>query len=151
MEDYWKQIRDLVGSRPLILAGANVILIDENNKILLHLRSQMNMWGLPGGFCEIGESTEDTARREVLEEIGLHCDNLKLFNVYSGEKQHIIFPNGDEVYNVTATYICREFTGIIEVNPDEGMEARFFAINELPENIVAPIKIILNDFISYTS
>ena len=50
--------------------------------------------------------------------------------------------------NVTATYVCHEFTGIIEVNHDEGMDARFFAVNELPENIVAPIKIILNDFVS---
>lgn len=36
---YIQELRDLVGQRPLIMPGANVIVIDKNNRLLLQLRS----------------------------------------------------------------------------------------------------------------
>lgn len=149
MEEYWKVMRRLLGSRPLILAGANIIILDGNNQVLLHLRSDIHMWGLPGGFCELGESVEETAIREAKEELGITCTNLKLFNVYSGEEFHFTYPNGDEVYNVTVSFICRDYTGDINVNPEEGRDARFFSVEHLPPNIPRGIRRILDDLRTY--
>ena len=55
-------------------------------------------WGIPGGLMELGESTEDVAKREVLEETSLMIDELKLINVYSGPQNYIKAENGDEFY-----------------------------------------------------
>ncbi len=145
MVEYWKRMRDLAGHQPLILAGANVVLLDKDNRILLHHRSDMDLWGLPGGFCELAETVEDTARREVLEEIGIQCGELELLNVYSGAQFYFKYPNGDEVYNVTVSYLCRDYSGAITVNPQEGRDARFFALDELPINIARGIRLILED------
>lgn len=46
---YIKNLRKLVGTKPLIMVGACVILINDVNKILLQLRTDNNCWGLPGG------------------------------------------------------------------------------------------------------
>jgi ADP-ribose pyrophosphatase YjhB (NUDIX family) len=146
MIDYVRYIREVVGPSPVILCGANVIIV-QDGKILLHLRKDNDHWGLPGGITELGEKVENTAEREVYEEVGLKCCDLKLFNVYSGEELYYIYPNGDEVYNITVTFICNKFSGEIKVDQAEGKAAKFFPLNEIPENISPTVKIIIDDFI----
>jgi 8-oxo-dGTP pyrophosphatase MutT (NUDIX family) len=147
MSDYIGDLRRLIGTRPLIMCGANVIILDSIGRILLHHRVDNDTWGLPGGVMELGESLEETAIREANEEVGLVCKNLKIFNIYSGEKLYYKYPDGDEVYNVTATYICKDFSGEIVVDENEGKEAMFFNVNDIPERISPPVKVIIDDFI----
>lgn len=53
---------------------------------------------------ELGESMEDTARREVFEETGLCLGELKLIDIFSGSDNFVTAQNGDEFYCVTAAY-----------------------------------------------
>lgn len=39
-------------------------------------------WALPGGFVDMDEDLPQAAMRELLEETGLSCDNLKQFATY---------------------------------------------------------------------
>jgi 8-oxo-dGTP pyrophosphatase MutT (NUDIX family) len=150
MIDYIRYVRELVGPRPLILCGANVIII-KDGQILLHHRKDNDAWSLPGGMTELGEKVENTAVREAFEEVGLKCSNLTLFNVYSGEELYYMYPNGDEVYNVTVTFLCNNFSGEIKVDQSEGKDAKFFLLNEIPEKISPPVKLIIDDFIKKTN
>lgn len=148
MSDYIGELRKIIGTGPIIMCGANVILLNEKDEILLHHRIDIDCWGLPGGAMELGESLEETARREVFEEVGLTCEEMRLFNVYSGEEFYYKYPNGDEVYNVTVTYLCKDYWGEIEVDPSEGRDAKFFSLNEIPSNLSSPIEGIVKEFIS---
>ena len=148
MTDYIGDLRKLIGTRPIIMCGANVILLNDQGQILLHHRIDRDWWGLPGGAMELGESFEQTAKREVLEEVGLICRDLKLFNVYSGEKLYYKYPDGNEVYNVTATYICKDFSGERVVDPSEGRDARFFPLDKIPSNLSSSIEEIVEEFLS---
>lgn len=67
---YIMELRKIVGKRPLIMAGAAVLLINEKNELLLQLRQDNNCWGLAGGALELGETLEQTAMRELFEETG---------------------------------------------------------------------------------
>ncbi len=151
MADYMKDLRALIGTRPIIMCGANVIILNNQDQILLHHRLDKDWWGLPGGAMELGESLEQTAKREVLEEVGLTCGELKLFNVYSGEELYYKYPSGNEVYNVTATYICRTYSGVISVDKTEGRDARFFSLDSIPENLSSTIRASIEEFISQYS
>lgn len=74
----------MVGHRPLILPGVAVLVIDDQERVLLQRRNE-GLWGMPGGFMELGESAEETARREVKEETGINVGQLSLITVYSGK------------------------------------------------------------------
>lgn len=57
MRDYIKWIRNKVGHETIILNFSGAFIVDKNNKILLQKRSDKeDIWGLPGGAIEIGES-----------------------------------------------------------------------------------------------
>ena len=69
---YIEEIRALVGHQPIILVGAIVIVSNPQGEILLQQRKHpKGYWAIPGGLMELKETTEDTARRELLEEAGL--------------------------------------------------------------------------------
>ncbi|MEZ4666742.1 MAG: NUDIX domain-containing protein [Anaerolineae bacterium] len=51
--------------------GVACAVHDDAGHILLSLRGDLNIWNLPGGRLDLGESLEDAAIREVREETGL--------------------------------------------------------------------------------
>ncbi|MDN4494375.1 NUDIX hydrolase [Ureibacillus aquaedulcis] len=148
---YIRDLRKMVGSRPLIMAGACVILIDEEYRLLLQLREDNNCWGLAGGSMDLGESLEQAAHRELFEETGLIANSLTLFNIYSGEKFYYKYPHGDEVYNVVAAYICKDYQGLLRKEDGEVQGLKFFHVNELPSNISPPDFPIIKEYIEFAN
>ncbi len=134
---YIEELRALVGHRPLILVGSLVIIKNKSGEILLQQRNHPHgFWGLPGGLMELGESTEETARREVLEETGLTIGKCKMIDVISGANNYAKAANGDEFYMVTIVYETNEFFGELRMDSSESLDLRFFHINQLPKQMV---------------
>jgi 8-oxo-dGTP pyrophosphatase MutT (NUDIX family) len=146
--NYVKEVRQIVGHRPLILVGSVTVIINDNLEILLQKRKSTSygMWGLPGGLMELGESTEDTARREIYEETGLTAGKLYLIDVFSGSENYLKIPNGDECYFVTIAYYTRDVIGEIRVDENESLDLKFVSINDLPDKIVKSHKKIIDKF-----
>ena len=136
--NYVRELRTLVGHRPLIIPSAAVLILNDENCLLMQHRQDNQLWGLIGGSMEIGESLEETAKREVREETNLELDELNWFNLFSGKELIYTYPHGDVIANVVAVYISRKFRGILKVNKLEGDELRFFETDKLPEDISPP-------------
>ena len=82
---------------------------------------------------ELGESIEDTARRELYEETKLRAGNLNLINIYSGPENYIKAQNGDEFYVVTTAFFTKEIAGELEVDRTEALIFEYFDPNNLPK------------------
>ncbi|MEK4348339.1 NUDIX hydrolase [Paenibacillus sp. FSL P4-0184] len=145
MSNYIMELRKLVGSRPLIMAGACVLLCSEQ-QLLLQRRTDNGCWGLPGGSMELGETLEEVAKRELFEETGLQAKELELFDMFSGQELYYKYPNGDEVYNVVAAYLCTEFDGALKEDGVEVQEVRFFNYGELPSELSPPDVSVIKRF-----
>lgn len=143
---YIEDLRKVVGNQPLILVGIAVAVINEAGEFLLQKRSD-GLWGVPGGFIELGESTEEAGRREVLEETGIEVGKLNLIGVFSGKQHFVKLPNGDEFYPVTIAYVTTEIKGgILKADGIETTEAKFFKVSELPEELNPLIKNLINQY-----
>jgi ADP-ribose pyrophosphatase YjhB (NUDIX family) len=118
----------------LITVGCGVI-IEKNEKILLQHRTDEDNWCVPGGVMEIGETFEETAKREVLEETGLQVKEIQLFGIYSGETCFVTYPNGDKVYSVQIIFKALSYEGTLKQIGAESREHRFFAKDSLPKNL----------------
>jgi 8-oxo-dGTP diphosphatase len=71
--------------RPAVTSDIAVLRLDQIPEILLIQRKDppfRQMWALPGGFMEMEETLEETARRELLEETGISAGELIRFDSY---------------------------------------------------------------------
>jgi 8-oxo-dGTP pyrophosphatase MutT (NUDIX family) len=148
--DYILQLRQYIGHRPILLIGAGILILDEQNRLLMLKRTDNNCWGIPGGSMEPGEALEEAAKRETLEEAHLELGEMSLFGVYSGPDLYYKYPNGDEVYNVIIMYMSHDWDGEIKLN-DEHSEWNWFAAGEIPDNVSPPITPVIKKFQSLFS
>jgi ribosomal-protein-alanine N-acetyltransferase len=131
---YIQQIRAKIGHDPIIMTGS-AVFVYRVGKILLQRRADNGNWSKPGGAMELGESLEDTARRELFEESGLTANSLELLGMTSGAEETHVYPNGDKVFNVTAHYLCTDFTGEPCENDNETTQTVWFDVDNLPEPV----------------
>jgi 8-oxo-dGTP diphosphatase len=85
------------------LLTTDCVIFDGAARVLLIRRKNepfKGAYALPGGFIDIGETTEAACRREVLEEAGIVVDRLALIGVYSDPKRD---PRGHTVSIVYTT------------------------------------------------
>lgn len=129
---YIEELRAIIGHRRILLPGCCVFIKNPAGQILMQQRKYpYGKWGLPGGLMELGESTEDTIRREVKEETGLHIGALTLFGVYSGKGYSCVAQNGDEFDLVTTVYITNEYEGSVSVMDDESLTFEWLDLDNL--------------------
>jgi len=115
--------------------------VQKEGKVLLGQRKgshAVGCWGFPGGHLEFGESVEECAARELLEETGLRPQSLRL-----GPWVENIMENGEKHYITVFVYVDG-FTGeptLLEPDKCEGWG--WFTWNSLPEPLFSPIPSLL--------
>ena len=116
-----------------LLPATNGAIFNELGQVLLQRRADNGFWGLPGGRVDIGESVEQCAVREVLEETGLHVSVRRLIGVYSDPRGHNVmsYPGGDIVQYVTVVFECVRVGGELRLS-DESTDIGYFSVDALP-------------------
>lgn len=106
---------------PKIVAGT--IPLKQSKVILLRrgLDPRRGTWTFPGGYMEMGETTEEAAIRETLEETGLAVQVTSLLNVYSRPQVGV----------VVIVYLARVVGGELVLG-HETQEIRSFHPWEIP-------------------
>lgn len=105
--------------------GTRIAVINDNNQILLSKRGDFGTWSLPGGRVDSGELIHESAIREVREETGLEVEIDRPVGLY--------FQQGRSRMNIL--YHAKPVGGELFGKTDETLDNRFFAPDNLPENL----------------
>jgi 8-oxo-dGTP diphosphatase len=123
-----------IEARPLVGVG---VFIVEDGRILLGQRRGSHgagSWALPGGHLEWGETPEDCARREVLEETG-----LELAEIRRGPFTNDVFPEGK--HYVTLFLVTRRARGEVKLlEPQKCERWEWCSWSALPSPLFLPLE-----------
>lgn len=113
-----------------IVAAASAVITNENGDVLVHRRVDNDLWALPGGGMEFGESVSETVVREVYEETGLHVRPVHVIGVYSDPRHVFAYTDGEVRQEFSVCVACQVLGGDLRVS-DESRELRFVPRAEL--------------------
>lgn len=111
---------------PKIVAGCLPV---QNNSVLLCKRAidpQYGKWTLPAGFMENGETLEEAALRESIEEANASLESLRLYTVIS-------LPHINQVYMM----FLADLTDTDFSAGEESLDVALFEEHEIPWNQIA--------------
>ncbi len=119
--------------RPMVTTDAIVFCTGKTTGSVLMIKRgrqpNKGMWAFPGGFLELDEELVDSANRELQEETGLNGVELEQMQTFGGIGRD---PRGRLLTVSFIGFVDEE----LEVKGgDDAEEARWFDINDLPENI----------------
>jgi ADP-ribose pyrophosphatase YjhB (NUDIX family) len=106
-----------------------VIAILHRDRILLTKRDDLDVWCLPGGAVEDGESLEQAAAREALEETGFEVQITRLVGMYSQPHWH----HGG---NHFALFAAAPIGGALRLAAGETVDVGFYERAQLPHPLV---------------
>ncbi len=123
---------------------ATVVVKDVKILVGRDTRKGNEVYGVPGGHWESGESLKDCAAREVKEESGVACTNIQLISVYD-------FYREDKQKSYVSIGMKAEYeSGELANQLEEGrMEWAWYTVEEaLKLNLFAPDRILLQRYSS---
>ena len=123
-------LRRFVGHDELWLMGANVVVL-RDGEVLLVRRADTGDWAPIGGIVDPGEHPAETARREALEEAGVHIEVERMLWLVVNDP--LTYPNGDRCQYLDHGFRARWVGGEAQVGDDESTDVRWFPVDALPE------------------
>lgn len=118
-------------------------IIEKDGVVLLHKKKQDDFWNLLGGRLKCMETCEEAIKRELKEELGATCDNVKLISVCENYFEF----GGSDFHEMLVLYKVQLTAGIGNENIEDKIEIKWFNKDELDNIEIKPEfvkKLLLN-------
>lgn len=120
-----------------IVVAVTAFVQDDAGRLLMIRRTDNDLYAMPGGAQEIGETVSEAAVREVEEETGLKIEVTGLIGIYSDPSHIIAYPDG-EVRQEFAICLRGKTTGGEIHTSTESSEVRWIDTEDLSSLRIHP-------------
>ncbi|MBA2307954.1 MAG: NUDIX domain-containing protein [Pseudonocardiales bacterium] len=120
-----------------LVVGVAAFVQDDAGRVLMIRRADNDLWALPGGGQELGESTAAAAIREVDEETGITITITGLVGIYSDPRHVIAYDDGEIRQEFSVCFRARPVGGT-PTTSDESTEVRWVEPDQLQDLKVHP-------------
>jgi 8-oxo-dGTP pyrophosphatase MutT (NUDIX family) len=128
---YLAALREKIGHDLVLAPSVAVLPRDGAGRVLMVLNRETGLWQTIGGSLEPGESPQQAARREALEEAGVEVELRGILAVSGGEEFRLTYPNGDQVAYVTTIFDAVVTGGEPKPDGEETSAVEWFTLHEL--------------------
>lgn len=101
-----------------VVPSTTAVVTDEKDRILLVKRRDNDLWALPGGGMDLGESIVETAVREVKEETGLDVEVTGLIGVYTNPRHVMAYTDGEVRQQFSLCFTTHLIGGQLQVDSE---------------------------------
>jgi ADP-ribose pyrophosphatase YjhB (NUDIX family) len=130
-----------------IVPSTTAVVQDSAGRIVLVRRKDNDLWALPGGGMEPGESIEDAAVREVLEETGLVVEVTGLIGVYTNPHHVMEYSDGEVRQQFSLCYTTVLIGGELRID-DESTDIAWVAPEQIESLPMHPsMRLRINHFL----
>ena len=126
----------------------NPALPIEEQEILLELRADCDLWSVPGGRMDPGETIEECVKREVKEETNIDVALDDLFCVYSDPKIGALrhYAEDDFSQHVIDIFLIGLPTSHKIIKSEESLDVKYFKFKDVPDNLVPTLSRAIKDY-----
>ncbi|MGW2508487.1 NUDIX hydrolase [Streptomyces scopuliridis] len=78
-----------------VVPSVTAVVRDDDGRLLIIHKTDNDLWALPGGGHDIGESIGDTVVREVLEETGITVEIDSIVGLYTNPEHVLAYDDGE--------------------------------------------------------
>lgn len=114
-----------------VVPSVTVAVRDEQGRLLLVHKTDNDLWALPGGGHDIGESISETAIREVREETGVSVEPTGIVGLYTNPRHVMAYDDGEVRQQFSICLSARLVSGTPREDGIETKEARWVPIDAL--------------------
>ncbi|MFL6126609.1 NUDIX hydrolase [Actinophytocola sp.] len=120
-----------------IVVAVTAFIQDEQGRLLLIRRTDNDLYAIPGGALELGETLTQTVQREVMEETGIAVNVTGLIGIYSDPAHVIEFTDGEVRQEFSICFRATPTGGDLRTS-DESKEALWVAPADLDDLNIHP-------------
>jgi 8-oxo-dGTP pyrophosphatase MutT (NUDIX family) len=120
-----------------IVVAVTAFIRDEAGRILMIRRTDNDLYAIPGGALELGETLTQTVQREVMEETGIAVKVTGLIGIYSDPEHVIEFTDGEVRQEFSICFRADSTGGRLRTS-DESKEVLWVAPADLDRLNVHP-------------
>lgn len=113
-----------------IVPAVSAIVTDDENRILMILRTDNGYWSIPGGGLKPGETPRQATAREVKEETGIDCQVTGIVGIYSNPNHVAAYDDGEVRQEFSICFTTQMLGGTLATS-DESAEVRFISPGDI--------------------
>ncbi|MEV6784631.1 NUDIX domain-containing protein [Streptomyces sp. NPDC051098] len=120
-----------------IVPSVTAVALNEAGEVLLIHKTDNDLWALPGGGVDVGESVADAAVRETKEETGFDVEVTGLVGLYTNPAHVMAYDDGEVRQQFSICFTAKILGGELRTSI-ESREVAFVRPDRLDELNIHP-------------